>query len=80
MWYQETVQETVQEEVSLMNETLKQFLLELGRVVVLAVIPVVLNYLGTIDTTTAIVAVGILRAVDRGLHESGKVESGITRF
>lgn len=56
------------------------------RLLVLAIIPIVLVYLGTIDTQWALVLIVILRFVDKLLHELGKakenelLELGLTRF
>lgn len=63
---------------------LKEFVLELLRVAVLAAIPVVIISLeqGQVNTEALLIAVGIavLKAIDRTLHESGMAEKGITRF
>ncbi len=55
------------------------------RLVVLASIPVLLAYLGTISAEWAGVLIVVLRLIDSIMHEVGKVEknelkTGITRF
>ena len=63
-----------------MKEVVKETLLELGRVIVLAVIPVLLAYFSVIDATWAVGLTVVLRVLDRGIHESGLAKKGITRF
>ena len=63
----------------IMNEITKQFLLEVARVAVLAVIPVALAYLQIIDASYAIYIVVILRGLDRALHETIS-KKAIVRF
>lgn len=68
--------------------TLKEALKEGGRVVVLAILPIILAGINpqtgafsinfTVLYTTALIAV--LRFVDSYLHESGTAEKGLTRF
>jgi len=62
-----------------LNETLKQFLLEIGRVVVLAVIPVILTYVQVLDASWAVVLTVVLRGLDRAIHETVN-KKAITRF
>ena len=56
------------------------------RLVVLAIIPVLLVYFGTINTQWAAAIIVILRLIDSVLHELGKTEKndsltlGLTRF
>jgi hypothetical protein len=55
------------------------------RLVVIAVIPVLLVYLGTISAEWAGALIVVLRLIDSILHEVGKVEkngleTGLTRF
>ena len=47
---------------------------------VLAVIPGLLLYFGTINTWWAISIYGLLRVVDKYLHESDLLDKGLTRF
>ena len=62
----------------------KDFILELLRVGLIAALPVV--YLsfeaGNIDIKAISIAVviAVLKAIDRALHESGIAEKGLTRF
>ena len=42
------------------------------RLMVLAIIPVILVWLGTINTQWAIIIVAVLRFIDKFLHEIGK--------
>lgn len=62
------------------NELLKQFILEVLRTAVLAVIPVALAYLQVIDGSLAAVLIVLLKGLDRGLHESKVSTKAITRF
>jgi hypothetical protein len=56
------------------------------RIAVLAIIPVLLAYLGTINAEWAIILVVLLRFADKILYEVGKakknelLEGGLTRF
>ena len=56
------------------------------RLLVLAIIPVILVWLGTINTEWAIAIVAILRFIDKFLYEAGKatgntnLEKGLTGF
>lgn len=65
-------------------DALKEALKEAGRVVVLAVVPVLIDSLskGEIDWKVVGVAgvVALLKFIDSWLHESGVSEKGITRF
>lgn len=67
-----------------LNLFLKEFLLELLRISLIAALPVIIASLehGNLDLKVLAVAVAlaVLRAVDRALHESGVAEKGITRF
>lgn len=74
-----------------MNVALKEGLKQLGRVALLAVIPVLILSLesGKFDwkNIAAVVAIAVLMAVDKMLHKAGKgkktksmMEGGITRF
>jgi hypothetical protein len=56
------------------------------RLLVLAVIPTILAYVGAINSEWAIILVLVLRFIDKALHEYGKEEgkeefiSGLVRF
>lgn len=74
-----------------MKKTIIEAIKELFRVVLLAAIPVAVSSLendGVIDVKAIllVIAVAVLRAVDKGLHEWGKViesealKKGITQF
>lgn len=71
-------------EVFNLKETIKEFTLELSRIALVAVLPILITSVesGNVDykiiATVAVVAV--LKAVDRALHESGVAEKGLTRF
>ena len=67
-------------------KALVKVLKEAGRWAVIAAIPVVLTYLDAISAEWAIVAAGILRIVDKMIHEVGKetenedLIKGLVRF
>ena len=72
-----------------MSEPLKKALLELGRVVVLAAIPVTLAYLEILPYEWAAIITAALKVLDKYLHEVGKSDvdgkgsalvTGLTRF
>lgn len=66
-----------------MDENVKQYLLELGRIGVLAAIPVLIVALESgvdIKTILILVAVAVLKALDKMLHKSGIAEKGLARF
>ena len=67
-----------------MNEALLEALKEGGRVVALAIIPLVADSLGkgAIDWQLILVTgvIALLRFIDSWLHQSGVAEKGLTRF
>lgn len=63
---------------------IKDFTLELLRIALVAVLPILITSLesGNVDfrIVGTLAAVAVLKAVDRALHESGVAEKGLTRF
>ena len=57
----------------------KQFITEIARVVVAAVIPVVLAYFNLLSPEVAAVLTVVIKGADKGLHKAG-VDKGIVRF
>ena len=66
-----------------MDKAVKEYLLELGRIAVIAAIPVVIVAIqdGVDGRTIFLLAiVAILKAIDKALHKSGIAEKGLTQF
>lgn len=68
-----------------MNKKLvHEFLLEAGRVVAIAILPILISSLerGEIDLKAVGIAgaIAVLKAVDRSLHETEVAKKGIVRF
>lgn len=74
----------------MLNKETKESMLEFARIIVLAIIPVLLTYFETPQMTMKALAISIiiasLKAVDKYMHEKGKIEEndklvkGLTRF
>jgi hypothetical protein len=65
-------------------ELVDDFVLEAGRVALIAALPIVIDSLqkGEVDWKLVGIAVliSLLKALDRWMHEKGVAEKGITRF
>lgn len=67
-----------------MKDMIKDFTLELSRIALVAILPVLIASLenGDVDFKVlgVIAAIAVLKAIDRALHESGLAKKGLTRF
>ncbi len=57
-----------------------QFLKELGRVIVAAVIPVVLAYTQALTPELSVLLFGVIKATDKGTVKAGVLKRGLIRF
>lgn len=66
------------------KEMLTEFSLEMGRIALVAVLPILITSLeaGKVDMKLVAVTgiVAVLKAVDRALYETGAVKKGLIRF
>jgi len=64
------------------EDFVKEFILELSRMAVLAALPVMVIALESglsLKASVVLIVVAVLKALDRALHESGIAEKGLTR-
>lgn len=66
-----------------MNTAVKEYLLELSRIALISALPVLIVSIESgVDykTILILISVAVLKAIDKGLHESKIAEKGLTRF